>query len=47
MDKFIDVARKVMARRHVELSAKQARLLKAAFERRPKARAKTKPKKAR
>ena len=47
MDKFIDVARKVMARRHVELSAKQARLLKAAFERRPKARAKTKPTKAR
>ena len=41
MDKFIDVARKVMARRHVELSAKQASLLTAAFEHRPKAKAKT------
>ena len=34
LDKFIDVARKAMARRHVELSARQIRLLTAAFERR-------------
>ena len=34
MDKFIEVARRVMARRHVELSERQVRLLSAAFERR-------------
>jgi UDP-N-acetylglucosamine diphosphorylase/glucosamine-1-phosphate N-acetyltransferase len=34
LDKFLEVARRVMARRHVELSARQVRLLTAAFERR-------------
>jgi UDP-N-acetylglucosamine diphosphorylase/glucosamine-1-phosphate N-acetyltransferase len=34
MDKFIDVARRMMARRHVELSDRQIRLLTAAYERR-------------
>ena len=34
MDKFVEVARRVMARRHVELSARQERLLSAAFKRR-------------
>lgn len=33
-DKFLDVARRVMARRHVELSARQSRQLAAAYERR-------------
>jgi UDP-N-acetylglucosamine diphosphorylase / glucose-1-phosphate thymidylyltransferase / UDP-N-acetylgalactosamine diphosphorylase / glucosamine-1-phosphate N-acetyltransferase / galactosamine-1-phosphate N-acetyltransferase len=34
MDKFIEVARRVMARRHVELSDGQIRMLESAFERR-------------
>ena len=33
-EKFIDAARRMMARRHVDLSARQVRLLTAAFERR-------------
>jgi UDP-N-acetylglucosamine diphosphorylase/glucosamine-1-phosphate N-acetyltransferase len=34
MDKFIEVARRMMARRHVDLTDRQIRLLNAAFERR-------------
>jgi UDP-N-acetylglucosamine diphosphorylase / glucose-1-phosphate thymidylyltransferase / UDP-N-acetylgalactosamine diphosphorylase / glucosamine-1-phosphate N-acetyltransferase / galactosamine-1-phosphate N-acetyltransferase len=34
MDKFIEVARRVMARRHVELSEREMRALAAAYERR-------------
>lgn len=34
LEKFLDVAKKMMQRRHVELSPKQARQLRAAFERR-------------
>jgi UDP-N-acetylglucosamine diphosphorylase / glucose-1-phosphate thymidylyltransferase / UDP-N-acetylgalactosamine diphosphorylase / glucosamine-1-phosphate N-acetyltransferase / galactosamine-1-phosphate N-acetyltransferase len=34
IDKFLDVAKRVMARRHVDLSDRQARQLTAAFERR-------------
>jgi UDP-N-acetylglucosamine diphosphorylase/glucosamine-1-phosphate N-acetyltransferase len=34
MDKFVEVARRMMARRHVELSAREARQLTAAFEKR-------------
>jgi UDP-N-acetylglucosamine diphosphorylase/glucosamine-1-phosphate N-acetyltransferase len=34
LEKFIDVVRRVMARRHVELSDRQIRLLTAAYERR-------------
>jgi UDP-N-acetylglucosamine diphosphorylase/glucosamine-1-phosphate N-acetyltransferase len=34
LDKFLEVVRRVMARRHVELSARQARALTASYERR-------------
>jgi UDP-N-acetylglucosamine diphosphorylase/glucosamine-1-phosphate N-acetyltransferase len=34
MDKFIEVARRMMSRRHVELSERQARMLEAAFAQR-------------
>jgi UDP-N-acetylglucosamine diphosphorylase/glucosamine-1-phosphate N-acetyltransferase len=34
LDKFIDVARRVMARRHVDLSERQARALTASYEKR-------------
>jgi hypothetical protein len=34
LEKFLDAARRAMARRHVELSDRQVRLLTAAFERR-------------
>jgi hypothetical protein len=34
VDKFIDVARRVMERRHVQLSGRQEKQLKSAFERR-------------
>jgi hypothetical protein len=34
IDKFLEVAAKMMARRHLELSERQGRLLTAAFERR-------------